>query len=263
MAAWAYVLVGLLGLVVGSFLNVVIYRVPRGESLVSPGSHCPSCGTPIRPWHNIPVVGWLVLRGRCAVCGAPIGARYPLVEAGTAVLFLLLALRLDSLGLLSALPAYLYFGAIGIALALIDLDVRRLPTPIVLPSYPVLAVLLAASAAWQGDWWSFLRGVLGAAALFAFFLAIVLIHPPGMGFGDVRLSGVIGGVLAYLSWSTLLIGAFAGFLLGSVIGLIVIAVRGGDRKAAVPFGPFMIGGALLAVFVAEPITHWYVDLVLS
>jgi leader peptidase (prepilin peptidase)/N-methyltransferase len=128
MAAWAYVLVGLLGLVVGSFLNVVIYRVPRGESLVSPGSRCPSCGTPIRPWHNVPVVGWLVLRGRCAACGAPIGVRYPLVEAGTGALFVALAARLDSLGLLSALPAYLYFGAIGIALALIDLDCRRLPT---------------------------------------------------------------------------------------------------------------------------------------
>ena len=260
MAAWAYVLVGLLGLVVGSFLNVVIYRVPRGESLVSPGSRCPSCGTPIRPWHNVPVVGWLVLRGRCAACGAPIGVRYPLVEAGTGALFVALAARLDSLGLLSALPAYLYFGAIGIALALIDLDCRRLPTPIVLPSYPVLAVLLGASAAWQGDWWSFARAVIGSAALFAFFLAIVLIHPPGMGFGDVRLSGLIGGVLAYLSWSTVVIGAFAGFLLGSVIGLILIAVRGGDRKAAVPFGPFMIGGALLAVFVAEPITQWYGDL---
>jgi leader peptidase (prepilin peptidase)/N-methyltransferase len=126
----------------------------------------------------------------------------------------------------------------------------------------VLAVLLAASAAWQGDWWSLARAVIGAAALFAFFLAIVLIHPPGMGFGDVRLSGLIGGVLAYLSWSTVVIGAFAGFLLGSVIGLIMIAVRGGDRKVAVPFGPFMIGGALLAVFVAEPISQWYVDLVL-
>jgi leader peptidase (prepilin peptidase) / N-methyltransferase len=262
VAAWAYGLIGLLGLAVGSFLNVVIYRVPRAESLVSPGSRCPSCGSPIRPWHNIPVVGWLVLRGRCAACGAPIGVRYPLVEAGTAALFVVLALRLDSLGLLSALPAYLYFGAIGIALALIDLDCRRLPTAIVLPSYPVLAVLLAASAAWQGDWWSLARAVIGAAALFAFFLAIVLIHPPGMGFGDVRLSGLIGGALAYLSWSTVVIGGFAGFFLGAVIGLIVIAVRGGGRKTAVPFGPFMIGGALLAVFVAEPITHWYVDLVL-
>jgi leader peptidase (prepilin peptidase) / N-methyltransferase len=255
-----YVLIGLLGLAVGSFVNVVIHRVPRGESLVSPGSRCPSCGTPIRPWHNIPVVGWLVLRGRCAACGAPIGVRYPLVEAGTAVLFVALALRLDNLGLLSALPAYLYFGAIGIALALIDLDCRRLPTAIILPSYPVLAVLLAASATWHGDWWSLARAVIGGAALFAFFLAIVLIHPPGMGFGDVRLSGLIGGVLAYLSWSTLVIGAFAGFLLGAVIGLIVIAVQGGGRKTAVPFGPFMIGGALLAVFVAPSISHWYGDL---
>jgi leader peptidase (prepilin peptidase)/N-methyltransferase len=261
VAAWAYVLVGLLGLAVGSFLNVVIHRVPRGESLVSPGSRCPSCGTPIKPWHNIPVVGWLVLRGRCAACGAPIGVRYPLVEAGTAALFIAVSMRLDSLGRLSALPAYLYFGAIAIALALIDLDCRRLPSPIVLPSYPVLAVLLAASAAWQGDWWSLLRAVLGAAALFAFFLAIVLIHPPGMGFGDVRLSGLIGGVLAYLSWSTMVIGAFLGFLLGALVGVAVISLGRGGRKTAIPFGPFMIAGALLAVFVGDPIAHWYGELV--
>jgi len=261
VAAWAYVLVGLLGLAVGSFLNVVIHRVPRGESLVRPGSRCPSCGTPIRPWHNIPVVGWLVLRGRCAACGAPIGVRYPLVEAGTAALFVALAARLDSLGRLSALPAYLYFGAIGIALALIDLDCRRLPSPIVLPSYPVLAVLLTASAAWSGDWWSLLRAVLGAAALFAFFLAIVLIHPPGMGFGDVRLPGLIGGVLAYLSWSTVVIGAFLGFLLGALVGVAVISFGRGGRKTAIPFGPFMIAGALLAVFVGDPIANWYRELV--
>jgi leader peptidase (prepilin peptidase)/N-methyltransferase len=187
--------------------------------------------------------------------------RYPLVEAGTGALFVALAARMDSLGLLSALPAYLYFGAIGIALALIDLDCRRLPTPIVLPSYPVLAVLLAASAAWQGDWWSFVRALIGAAALFAFFLAIVLIHPPGMGFGDVRLSGLIGGVLAYLSWSTMVIGAFAGFFLGALVGVVVISVGRGGRKTAIPFGPFMIAGALLAVFVGGAIAGLYRGLV--
>ena len=262
MTAWAYVAIGLLGLVVGSFLNVVIYRVPRGESLINPGSRCPSCGTAIRPWHNVPVVGWLVLRGRCAACGAPIGVRYPLVEAGTAVLWVALALRLDSLGRLSALPAYLYFGAIGIALAAIDLDHRRLPNVIVLPSYPVLGVLLGASAWWQHDWSAFLRAVLGGVALYGFYFAIRFAYPAGMGFGDVKLAGLIGAVLGYLAWSTVVVGAFLGFLLGALVGVAVISLGRGGRKTAVPFGPFMITGALLAVFVAEPITHWYVDLVL-
>jgi len=249
----------LLGLAVGSFLNVVIHRVPKGDSLVRPPSHCPACGRPVRPRHNVPVLSWLVLRGRCADCGAPISVRYPLVEAGTAALFAALTVRMLQLDLLSALPAYLYFGAIGVALAVIDVDCRRLPDAIVLPSYGVLAVLLTASAAWQRDWWSLGRAGIGAAALFAFFFALAFIYPAGMGFGDVKLAGIIGGVLGYLSWPAIVIGAFAGFVLGAVVGVVVIALRHGDRKTAVPFGPFMIVGALLGIFFAEPLAQLYLD----
>ena len=243
------VLVGLLGLAVGSFLNVVIYRVPRGESLVRPGSRCPSCGTPIRPRHNVPVVGWLVLRGRCASCGSAISARYPLVEFSTAVLFVLVAWRLWDLSLASAIPAYLYFTAVGLALAVIDLEHRRLPTAIVAPSYPVLAVLLGASAVWRHDGWSFLRAILAGAALFAFFFVVAFIYPAGMGFGDVRLAGLVGGVLGYLSWSALVLGSFGGFLLGAVVGVALIALGRGGRRTAVPFGPFMVAGALVTLFL--------------
>jgi leader peptidase (prepilin peptidase)/N-methyltransferase len=239
-----------LGVVIGSFLNVVIYRVPRGESLVSPPSHCPSCGAPVRARHNVPVLGWLVLRGRCADCRTRIPVRYPLVELGTGVAFVAVALRLWQLHLLSALPAFGYFTAVGIALALIDLDCRRLPNAIVLLAYPVLGAALAGSAWWQHDWWPLARAGIGAAALLAFFGAVVLIHPAGMGLGDVKLSGVIGGVLGYLSWTALALGAFLGFLLGAVVGVAVIASGRGNRKTAVPFGPFMIAGALLAVFLA-------------
>src|SRR5258705_13847031 len=154
-----------LGLVVGSFLNVVVYRVPQGESLLRPGSRCPSCGTPIRPSHNIPVVSWIVLRGRCFACGRPIAVTYPLVELATSLLFVAVTLRLSNLDLLSALSAYLYFAAIGLALTVIDLQVRRLPNAIVLPSYPVLAVLLAVSVAVEGDWGAFVRARLGGAVL--------------------------------------------------------------------------------------------------
>ena len=175
--------------------------------------------------------------------------RYPLVEAGTGLVFAALAWRLDRLGLLSALPAYLWFASTGIALALIDLELRKLPNRIILPSYPVLAVLLTASAAWEHAWWPLARAGIGAVALLGFFLLLSLTG--GMGGGDVKLAGLLGGVLAYLSWWTLVIGAFGGFLLGAVVGVFVMATGRGGRKTALPFGPFMIAAALLAVLVAE------------
>ena len=253
LAVFAFVL----GAVIGSFLNVVVYRVPRGESLVRPDSHCPECSSPIRARHNVPLLGWLVLRGRCADCGTRISVRYPLVELGTGVAFAVVAARLAQLHLLSAVPAFFWFTAVGIALALIDLDCRRLPNAIVLPSYPVLAVALAGSAWWQHDWWSLARAGIGCAALLTFFGSLVLLYPAGMGLGDVKLAGVIGLVLGYLSWTALVIGAFLGFFLGAVVGVAVIATGRGSRKSAVPFGPFMIAGALLALFLAGPLARWH------
>jgi leader peptidase (prepilin peptidase) / N-methyltransferase len=255
--AVAVAIVGLLGLAIGSFLNVVIYRVPRGESLVRPGSHCPSCGNAVRARHNIPVLGWLVLRGRCADCAEPIGVRYPLVEAATAVLFIAVTARIAHLHLISALPAYLYFAAVGVALAMIDFDCRRLPNSMVYPSYAVLAVLLTVGAASTSDWEALFRAGIGGAALFAFYLAIVLAYPAGMGLGDVKLSGILGALLAYLSWSALVIGAFAGFLLGAIVGVAVMVAGRGGRKTALPFGPFMIAGVLVAIFAAQPLLHFY------
>jgi len=259
---WALlVLVGLFGLAIGSFLNVVVYRVPLGLSLVSPPSRCPSCDHDIRNRHNVPVAGWLVLRGRCADCAARISPRYPLVELATGVLFVALALRLRHLGLSSALPAYLWFAAVGLALALIDLDVRRLPNTIVLPSYPVIGVLLAVSSWTDHDWGALLRAGLGAAALFGFFLGLALLYPKGMGFGDVKLAGLLGAVLGYLSWSAVLVGGFLGFLLGALVGILVIARGQGTRKTALPFGPFMIAGALIAIFSTPGLVSLYLDAV--
>ena len=251
---------GVFGLLIGSFLNVVVYRVPRGESLVHPGSHCPECGQAIRGRHNIPVLGWLVLRGRCADCGTPISPRYPLVELGTGLLFLAVAVWALAAHQLGALPALLYFAAIGIALALIDLDCRRLPNAIVLPSYPVLAALLAWSAWWQHDWTVLLRAGIGGLLLFGFYLLLAVLYPAGMGFGDVKLAGLLGALLGSLSWAALLVGAFAGFLLGAVVGVAVLARRRGDRRTALPFGPFMVAGALLAVFAAAPLAAGYLGL---
>jgi leader peptidase (prepilin peptidase)/N-methyltransferase len=258
-AVWA-VLAGVLGLAIGSFLNVVIYRVPAGESVVSPPSKCPSCGKEIRNRHNVPVVGWLVLRGKCYDCKAPISPRYPVVEALTGVLFAVVTLRILDLDLAPALAAYLYFVAIGIALTMIDIDHKRLPNAIVLPSYVVVAALLTIASIASGDWWALARAVIGAAILLAFYVALTLAYPAGMGMGDVKLSGVLGAVLGYLSWTTLAVGAFGGFLLGSLGGILVLATGRGNRKTAIPFGPYMIAAAVLAIFVAQPAADAYLDL---
>lgn len=236
-----------LGAAVGSFLNVVIYRVPAGESVVRPASHCPACGAPIRARHNIPVLSYLLLRGRCADCRAPISIRYPLVELATALLFGGLVLFGWSRGLIPLLPALLYLAAVGLALALIDIDAHRLPNAIVLPAYPVLAVLLVGAAWWSGDWWALTRAALGALALFGFYLLLVLVYPAGMGWGDVKLAGVLGAALGYVGWSSLVVGAFAGFLIGGIVAVGMIAMHRATGKTALPFGPFMILGAAVGI----------------
>ncbi|MFL6159569.1 MAG: prepilin peptidase [Marmoricola sp.] len=242
---------GLLGLAIGSFLNVVVYRVPRGESVVSPPSHCPSCDHEIRNRHNIPVLGWILLRGKCFDCGEPFSVRYPLVEAATGALFAGVAVRFDDEPRL--LAAYLVFAALAIALALIDLDVRRLPNVLVLPAYPVLAVLLAVG----GDGHALLRAGMAAAALFAFYFVVAVAAPGSMGFGDVKLAGVVGGVLGYLSWGALLVGAFGAFLIGSVIGVGLMVLGSAGRKTAVPFGPFMLLGAWVSILGASGLGESY------
>ncbi len=247
----------LLGLAVGSFLNVVIHRVPRDESLVQPGSHCPQCDAAVRNRHNVPVIGWLVLGGRCADCRTPISIRYPLVEAGTAALFVAVAAKF---GLTWALPAYLYLAAVAVALALIDLDVMRLPNAIVLPSYPVAVVLLAPAALLDGDGAALLRGLASAALLWIFYRGLA--HFGGMGGGDVKLAPLLGFYLGWLGWSAVAIGAFAGFLLGGVVGVALMATRLAGRKSRIPFGPYMLAGAFLAVFAAAPIADWYTTLLL-
>lgn len=247
-------LAGVLGVAVGSFLNVVIWRVPRGESVVSPPSHCPCCDTPISPRDNVPVVSWLLLHGRCRRCRARISVRYPLVELGTGLLFAAIAARI---GLHAVLPAYLYLAAISVALALIDLDVRRLPNAIVLPSYAVgLALLgIAAIADHNGD--AYLRAIEGMAAYYAAFFAITFAYPKGMGFGDVKLAGVLGLYLGWIGWGALAVGAFAGVLLGGVVGMGLLVIRRAGRKSAIPYGPFMLIGALLAVFVGGQLFDAY------
>jgi len=238
----------------------VIWRVPRGESIVRPPSHCPGCDTPIAPRDNIPVVSWLLLRGRCRHCSNPISARYPAVELVTGALFAGLAAWF---GPAAQLPAYLYLAAVGVARAMIDLDVQRLPDALTLPSYPVGLVLLGIASAVHHDGWSLARAVIGMAALFAFYFIVAVIAPRGMGFGDVKLSGVIGLYLAWLGWSELVVGAFAAFVVGALVGIGLVLFAGGGRKTRVPFGPFMLVGALIGIFAGGPIGSAYTSFTLG
>jgi leader peptidase (prepilin peptidase)/N-methyltransferase len=255
--ALAAVVAGVVGLVIGSFLNVIIWRVPRGESVVSPPSHCPGCDVPIAPRDNVPVVSWLVLRGRCRHCHNRISVRYPLVELATGVLFALMVVRF---GLSWDLPAYLYLAAIAVALALIDIDVHRLPNAIVLPSYPVVAALLLLPAVADGRWDDYLRAALCGLILFAFYFLLAFIYPAGMGFGDVKLAGVLGAYLGWLGWGALGVGAFLGFLLGGVLGALLMAVGRAGRKSKIPFGPFMLAGTQIAIVAADPLVDLYTGL---
>ncbi|MCP2637172.1 prepilin peptidase [Microbacterium sp. HD4P20] len=272
------VFAGLLGLVIGSFLNVVISRVPAGVPLTRE-SRCPQCGTPVRPWQNVPVISWLFLRGKCAGCTARISPRYPLVELATGVAFAGVvwafadAFRLASLAqrpdaadwwaLAVIVVAYLYFAAISIALTLIDLDTHRLPNAIVLPSYIVVGILFTIACVLGAPWEALLRAAIGAAILYAFYFILRLVRPAGMGGGDVKLAGVVGLVLAWLGWGPLIVGAFAAFVLGGVFGIALLLARRAGRKTAIPFGPWMIAGAWVGIIAGESLARGYLGLLVT
>jgi len=245
---------GLMGLLIGSFLNVVIWRVPRGESIVSPPSHCPSCDTEIAPYDNIPVVSWLVLRGRCRHCGSGISARYPLVEAACAGLWVAMALRF---GAAWELPAYLVLVSALLALSLIDFDTFLLPNKIVYPLSVAMVVLLGLAAVLDDATGDFVRAILGGLAAFGFFLVVHLIAPRGMGFGDVKLSFSLGVALGWLSWGLVFVGLFLGFLLGAVVGVALIATKVRTRRDHVPFGPFLAAGTVLGILFGQGLLDLY------
>jgi len=240
---------GVLGAICGSFLNVVAYRLPRHESLVKPASHCPKCGTPVRPYDNVPILSWLLLRGHCRGCGASISVRYPLVEALTAALCAGAVLAHHSVAGI-ALSVVLIL--LVVPAALIDLEHRIIPNRITaLGTVLALVVGVALDPAGEPE-----RLIAGAAAG-GFLLLAALAYPGGMGMGDVKLAAVMGLLLGRAVAPAILIALLAGVLVGAV----VIARKGTreGRKTAVPFGPFLALGALVAVFAGQPIVDLYVN----
>lgn len=248
----------ILGLAVGSFLNVVVWRVPLGAQLSTPPSACPKCEHAIRAYDNIPVFSWLVLRGKCRDCGEPISARYPLVEAAAATSFGVIAAVVGAeTPMVWALPAFLYLAGISIALTLIDLDTQTLPNKIVVPSIAVGLVLLAVASAGTANWGALLSAVAGSATLFGFYLIVAIISPRGMGMGDVKLAAVLGLYLGWLGWGVLAVGAFAAFLLGGLFAIALLIGRKARRRTAIPFGPWMIAGAWLGIAFGTQIWNGY------
>ncbi|MGH9057041.1 MAG: prepilin peptidase, partial [Acidimicrobiales bacterium] len=242
------------GLAIGSFLNVVIHRVPLGQSIVTPASACPGCGTPILARDNIPVASWLILRGHCRGCQAPISARYPAVEALTAALFALTAVRF---GPSWSLPAELAFVAGLVALAAVDLERFLLPRAIVYPVSGLVAAGLIAAAAIEGQWGRLGIAVACGAGAFAFFFAINWIRPAWLGFGDVRLAGLLGLALGWMGPWYVVVGLMAANLAGAVLGIGLMAAGKATRTSALPYGVFLAAGSVFALLVGGSIIGWY------
>lgn len=251
MAA-AAALAGVVGAAIGSFLNVVIHRLPAGESIVSPASRCPSCHTPLRPRDNIPLLSWLVLRGRCRSCAAPISPRYPIVEALTAALFVLVA---AVEGIDGQLALSLPFVAMLVAVAAIDLDHHIIPNRILAPA-AIWAVVATAVA----DLDALPEALAAGAGAFAFLLAAALVHPAGMGMGDVKLAGVMGLYLGVAVVPALLVA----FVAGALVGVAMLAREGAAaRKKGIPFGPFLALGSLAGLLAGDGLIDLYAAHVLG
>lgn len=248
----ALVALGVLGLVVGSFLNVVIVRMPEGGSLVSPPSRCPECESPIAHRDNIPVVSWLLLRGRCRSCGTPIPAGYPLVELGNAVLWVIVGLRF---GASWALVPMLLLVSTLLAQSVIDLELYRLLDAITFPVLGAGIVLIGAVSVVEGDPGRILWALGGAAGYFILLLVPALIMPRGMGLGDVKLALLLGLHLGWLHPLLIVFALIAGCLLGIVAGVIALAVR--RRSEAYPFGPWLALGTLVCLVWSEQILDVY------
>jgi leader peptidase (prepilin peptidase)/N-methyltransferase len=243
------------GLVFGSFLTVVVHRVPTGESLVRPRSRCPSCGAQLRNTDNIPVVSWLLLRGRCRSCGAPISILYPLTELATGALFVGAALEFERIWLAALVAPFL---GLMFALSVIDLRHRIIPNRIVYPCLVVVPAYLALGELADGGFRP-LDALIGFLSYGGGLLIVALVSPRGMGMGDVKLAALIGMTLGALGLRYVAVAAGAAVALGGVVAIVALAA-GAGRKKAIPFGPFLAAGAVLSTFLAPQISAAYLHL---
>jgi len=252
------VIAGLLGLLCGSFANVLIARVPAGEQWVRGSSHCPRCGHDLAWYDNVPVVSWLWLRRKCRHCHAPISGRYPLVEVVVAGLFVAVAIVYGASVLALGL---MYLAVVTVALAAIDLEHRRLPDSLTLPSYAVLGAVVVAQSWIDADWWMAGRALAGGLILGGFYFLMWFAYPKGMGFGDVKAAGMLGLALGAVGWGAIAVGAIAGPLIGGVVGVAVMIRTRRGRGVAIPYGPWLIAGAWLGILAGDRIGRGYVEFV--
>ncbi|MGZ6236517.1 MAG: prepilin peptidase [Syntrophales bacterium] len=250
MGAFLYILLACVGAVVGSFLNVLIFRIPAGQSIVLPSSHCPKCGHAIRVYDNIPIISYLVLGGKCRDCHDKISIQYPIVEAITAVMSLLLFLKF---GLsLKFLASFIFTSAL-IVITFIDLRHQIIPDVISLPGIPIF-FFLAVFFMYLTVWESLLGILIGGGCLFAIaFLYEIIAKREGMGGGDIKLLAMLG---AFLGWKSLFFVLFASSLLGAVVGVAAMVMEGQDMKYAVPFGPFLSIAAVAYLFVGADVMNF-------
>ncbi|HXH10513.1 MAG TPA: prepilin peptidase [Alphaproteobacteria bacterium] len=237
------------GLIIGSFSNVVIYRLPKGKSIISPGSHCPSCSMPIYPWDNIPLFSYLLLRGRCRQCGEPISLRYPCVEFLSGVLYILLWYKFD---LSLQLIVYAILTSSLLVIAFIDFDHKIIPNSITLPG-----ILVGFGLSFWALPISPLNSLIGLFAGGSFFYLVALISKGGMGGGDIKLIAMIG---AFLGWQGVFFTILVGALAGSVVGLGLMSLGKKGRKDKVPFGPFLALGAIVYILAGDNLISWYLQL---
>lgn len=255
MSHWMiYLIIFLLGCCLGSFLNVCIYRLPLNLSIIFPNSFCPSCKSPIRPYDNIPLFSFFILRGKCRNCRAEISWRYPVVEALMGTIMLALFLRL---GLSPLFFALLAFSAALLVITFIDIDHRIIPDVISLPGI-VIGVILALAGISISLKSSLIGILLGGGSLFIVaYVYEAITKREGMGGGDVKLLAMIG---AWLGWQAVLFTLFFASLLGTIIGGTVMLIQKEGRYYAIPFGPFLALAALAYIFFGPPLIHWYLGL---
>lgn len=254
-----YFVVALFGALIGSFLNVCIYRIPRKQSIVFPSSRCPSCGAPIRAWDNVPLLSYLFLLGKCRRCGEKISARYPVVEALNASLYVAVLWRY---GAGWDLVIYCLLLSALIVITFIDLDFLIIPDRITLAGIPLglaAGCFVLPDPFMRASLLGYKASIIGALSGFIFYflmaeLSIRLFKKEGMGGGDIKLMTMIGG---FMGWKSVILTTFAGSLLGSIGGVIFMVAKGKGRGTLIPFGPFLAVGAMICLFFGQEILRWY------